>query len=175
MKISDIEPEISVHMTGYSRGQKSLTMAVKLGGKSVATMDFSEYGDIPSIEWIKVDPEYRNRGLGKHMIRELQRMYPNQEIQWGYTTPEGTALYKSIPHKMIEKPEVIRKVEHLKKIKRELKKLEAKLNSLTPEEKTRWIQTVSDRWNRYHDMVSSLEHQLEYDSQTHKKIVDLGN
>ena len=166
-------PEVSVSLTGAHSGQKDMTMTVTIAGQTVAGMDFSEYRGAPSIGWIHVEPQYRMRKLGKLMVSELQRMYPDQEIDWGNTTPEGSRLYASIPHKLIPNPDIIRRVEHLKKIRRELTKLNNRLESMPADQRSKWIGTVSDRWNQYHDLESKLEHELSFDSQTHKKIVDL--
>lgn len=166
-------PRVSVALTGAHSGQKDMTMTVKITGQAVASMDFSEYRGAPSIGWIHVDPQYRNRRLGKLMVGELQRMYPDQEIDWGNTTPEGSQLYASIPHKLIPNPDIIRRSEHLKKIKRELLKLNQRLEDMPPDQRSKWISTLGDRWNQYHDLESKLEHELSVDSHTHKKIVDL--
>lgn len=175
MKIHDIEPQISVSVTGVYRDQTDMRMTVQLGNKVVAALDFSVYQGQPSIKYIKVDSDYRKRGLGKLMIRELQRMYPDQEIDWGYTTPEGTELYRSIKHREVPKPEVIKRLAYLQKLKKQLYKLDLKLRQLPQEQRAKFTNTVSDRWNRYHDIASKLEHELAYDSRTHKKIVDLNN
>ena len=41
---------------------------------------------------IEVLEDYRRQGIATQMLRYLQGQYPNEEIEWGYLTEDGSAL-----------------------------------------------------------------------------------
>jgi hypothetical protein len=42
---------------------------------------------------IKVIDGFQKIGIGKAMVKHLQKQFPDMEIKWGFTTPEGTRSF----------------------------------------------------------------------------------
>lgn len=88
---------IDAELRGYHHGQTDLTFyAFDYDGKKLGRLEFSVYQDRPRIDYIEVLPEARRQGVGRALVNRLQRDYPGIELEWGMTTPEGTALRHAI-------------------------------------------------------------------------------
>ena len=100
------------------------------------------------------------------MLKALQELSPEEEIDWGYTTDDGTNLKRSI--NFIKKPnkEVIAKKAKLAGVRSKLAQLKHKLEELQktdPEKARAFMASVGDRWNKFNDMEYRLENEL-YDN-----------
>ena len=83
--------------TGYASGETYFTMSYEQDGKVVGTVEYGEYAGEPNVKMIEVNPEYRRQGIGKRLLQELQKKYPDSEINFGMTTPDGTKLIDAVP------------------------------------------------------------------------------
>lgn len=63
-------------------------------GMIEAKVDFSVYRGKAYIDWIEVSEDLQRQGIGRQLVKALKAEYP--KIQWGYTTPQGTALKKAV-------------------------------------------------------------------------------
>jgi hypothetical protein len=129
----------------------------------VGYLEYSIYDDVPSIKMIWVVPEYRRYKIAMKMLRTLQSMHPEKEIDWGYTTPDGSNLKNSIDFEKKPNPEVIKKKQKLSGIKSRLQKLNYRLEQMRsrdPKLAGQYISTVSDRWNKFNDLEYGLENEL---------------
>jgi GNAT superfamily N-acetyltransferase len=86
--------KIEQHNRGYHDQQSDNSLIAKLDGKVVGYLDYDEYHDEVHIQMIEVDEEYRRKGIGMALLRELDKLYPETEILYGMETPEGAALIK---------------------------------------------------------------------------------
>ena len=57
-------------------------------------IDYSVYDNVAYINFIKVKDTERRKGIASELIKSLQKEYKN--INWGFTTEDGTALRKSL-------------------------------------------------------------------------------
>jgi GNAT superfamily N-acetyltransferase len=66
-------------------------------GKKMGYIDFQSAKGYPvTIAMIEVEPEFQRQGVATALVRRLQQDFPDQELEWGMTTPEGEALRKAI-------------------------------------------------------------------------------
>ena len=72
-----------------------LMQAVR-GELTVGTIRYSIFEERPHINMIEVLEDYRRQGIATQMLRYLQGQYPNEEIEWGYLTEDGSALYRAV-------------------------------------------------------------------------------
>lgn len=81
---------------GMIGDQMDLTMdLVSPEGQRLGRVDYSVYDGQPAIQMIEVAPEFRRQGVATELLRNLQREYPDQEIDWGSLTSEGSQLYNN--------------------------------------------------------------------------------
>lgn len=78
-------------------GQINGTLRVDIGGADGGRLDYTVYDGIPQISMIEVPEGMRRMGIGGELVRELQRRFPDTEIQWGMTTEDGAALRAALP------------------------------------------------------------------------------
>lgn len=91
-------PAITIYeaVRGCHHGQMDCILAVMQGGQQLAYLDYSVFEDIPHIQMIETLSEQR-RGYASRLVRELQAKFPDQQIEWGYMTPEGICLQSALP------------------------------------------------------------------------------
>ena len=91
-------------------------------GEVVAKLEYSLYDDTVNVQMIEVDPNYRRKGLATKLLQDLQNERPDTEINFGYTTSDGTKLLENITEK-IENPKYNKeKAELIKQYEAESKK-----------------------------------------------------
>lgn len=66
------------------------------GSKTIGLLQFAGNNEYVSIQWIEVAKDWARKGVGSALVDQLAREFPDAELDWGGTTPEGTALRKSI-------------------------------------------------------------------------------
>lgn len=77
-------------------GQIDMLMQAVRGELTVGTIRYSIFEERPHINMIEVLEDYRRQGIATQMLRYLQGQYPNEEIEWGYLTEDGSALYRAV-------------------------------------------------------------------------------
>lgn len=81
--------------TGYYKGQLDATLiAIDDKGSPVGYLDYSVYDGRPNIRM--VEALIKNQGVGRALVEALAKKYPYGDIDWGYTTPDGTALQRAM-------------------------------------------------------------------------------
>jgi GNAT superfamily N-acetyltransferase len=104
----DLPTQYSFHndVTGHHHGQTDGTLyfydRATAGDdwpprRVVGKLDWTKYQGKVFINYIRVTPEFQRRGIGKALVNELKKEFPEEEVVWTNTTPEGTALRKSMP------------------------------------------------------------------------------
>ena len=81
---------------GAHHGQSDMTLFAELGGVAVGRIEYSVFDDQPQVQWIKVMPEYRRKGIATALAKQLQSEYPNTEIEWSNSTEMGTPFIASL-------------------------------------------------------------------------------
>jgi len=80
--------------TGYHHGQTDCIIRANIDGNQVGYLNYSIFEDVAYINHVQVDENFRRQGIAKAMYQKLQE--ENPDIDWGMTTPEGTALKEKI-------------------------------------------------------------------------------
>ena len=120
----DADGHIKEYSTGYSSGETFMAMYYELDGKVVGTLNYGDYEGEPSVKMIEVDPEYRRQGIAQKLLQQLQKKYPNTEIDFGMTTPDGTKLLENTTY-TVEDEEVSAKFARLEEVKKKLAEYDA--------------------------------------------------
>lgn len=108
----------------YHHGQHDLTLWATVDGKRVGKIDYSVYEDDPQIQMIEVNPSARRMGVGTKLLYELQKGYPDKEIDWGSLTTDGVELRNRI--NFVKQPsESIDEFNNLHQLQAQAKKYES--------------------------------------------------
>jgi len=145
----------------FHHGQHDLTLWAKVNNKRVGKIDYSVYEDEPQIQMIEVAPSYRGKGIASQLLYELQRKYPDVEIDWGSLTTDGVGLRKSI--NFIKKPsEYFDEFKQLRKYQNQVKEYETIIadNWATGGEQPDIVKSTMERSYDLDYEISSLEHHL---------------
>lgn len=161
---------------GYHHGQHDLAIVAYNNDDVAGWIDYAVYENEPSIQMIEVKDQYKRLGLAKQMLMKLQNKYPEQEIDWGSLTADGSKLYNSMKWKQIPGPgyETYKSLQAWKEKQNELEKVVAPfLSSRKPmsdasEELQQAINDYFDLSNDIHDATDLLQ---RYDQQVYYKIM----
>ena len=150
--------------TGYAYDETYFTMSYTQDGKEVATLEYGEYEGKPNVKMIEVDPEYRRKGIATKLLQELQRKYPDTEINFGMTTPDGSKLLESITYDVTDEA-VVADRQKLKDLQAELDDLQEKLDVLydtdpLTEEQRSELEKLGDRWQEVYEAIHYLSEDL---------------
>jgi GNAT superfamily N-acetyltransferase len=159
----------------YKAGVYDATLIVSVDGEQAGYLSYSVYKNVPAIKMIWVSPNYRRQKIAVQMLKSLQSMFPTEEIDWGYTTDDGSALKQNINFRSVPNTKVSQTKTKLIAVRSQLAKLSHKLETLqkTDVEKARkFVQAVSDRWNNLHDLAYKLENQLSTMGSEYTKFID---
>jgi GNAT superfamily N-acetyltransferase len=170
----DLDLSITNSVTGSFRGGYDGVLVAKTPDQQVGYLEYSVYNDVPAIKIVEVLPEFRRHKIAKRLLKALQELSPNHEIQWGYTTDAGSKLKQSIDFVNKPRPEITKKKEKLRAIKSKLTKLNYKLENLkdkNPEAARKFINSVSDKWNKLNDLEHRLENELSYDNKEYTRLI----
>ena len=144
---------------GYGHGQHDLTLVARRSGQIVGAVDFSLYQGEVAIKMIR--SAHERQGIGSAMMRELQRRYPDQEIEWGSLTAAGAGLYDKLEWDEVEVPEVRAKLDRLAALRKRLDGFQAAVDAFeqgTPSEAARErLMALVEPWNEVQDEFDRLE------------------
>ena len=161
----NVKNNIKETLTGYASGETYFTMTYEENSKTVGTLEYGEYDGKPNVKMIEISKEYRRKGIATKLLQELQRKYPDQEIDFGMTTEDGTKLLNAITYDVIDK-NVVADRKKLKNLQNELNDLQEKLDYLydieNPTDKqTREMIRLGDKWQEVYESVRELEDELK--------------
>jgi hypothetical protein len=143
--------DIKNEVRGSHSGQLDQTLYIEDGDKTIAYLDYSEYHGTPHVQYLWVSDDQRRNGLGAALIRKLQSLHPNEEIDFGGLTDGGAALINSLQFKKVSNPYLTRVSKMLTKVKAKL----AALQNASDDEKKKAGE--SGVWNKLYDMENKLE------------------
>ena len=126
-EVSEQTNNITEEATGSASGETYFTMSYKQDGKVVGTLQYGEYNGEPNVKMVEVDPEYRRQGIGTKLLQELQKKYPDVEIDFGMQTPDGSKLIENSTY-TVENKEVTDKLARIEEIKQKLAKYDEGYN-----------------------------------------------
>ena len=80
-------------LINHHHGQSDLKLkAFDEKGDLMGYIEYSEFEDKPSVQYIKTLPEHSRKGVATNLLLELQKKYPDVEIGLGYSTDDGSKL-----------------------------------------------------------------------------------
>lgn len=171
-EITDLK--ISNHVVDSFRGGYRGTLIARTSERQIGYLEYSIYNDVPKIEMIEVIPAFRRSKVARQMLKALQELSPNEEIDWGYTTADGSKLRGSIDFIRRANPEIIKKKQKLAGVKSKLAQMNHKLDQLlatNPELARKYTATVQDRWNALNDLEYRLENELSTDRGEYSNLI----
>lgn len=163
-KYSVSDKNIKDVSTGYASGETYFTMSYTQDGETVGTLEYGEYDGQPNVKMIEVDPEHRRQGIATKLMQELQKKYPEAEIDFGMSTPDGTKLLDAITYDVTDDA-VVADRQKLKDLQTELNELQEKLDVLydtetLTEAQEAELHKLGDRWTEVYDSIRELEKNL---------------
>ena len=112
--------EINTYSRAAYDGQVDMTKEIKdNNGNVIAKLDYSLYEDTVNVQMIEVDPNHRRKGLGMKLLQDLQKQYPDTEIDFGMSTPDGTKLLEKATY-TVENKEVADKLARIEELQKKL-------------------------------------------------------
>jgi GNAT superfamily N-acetyltransferase len=91
------------HSRNYYHETSYLTLVAYLNGNPVGHIDFNVFENNLSIEMVEVKKDFKRRGIGKAMMDELYKEYPDLDVNIGYTTDEGEAFFEKNPVRQLDR------------------------------------------------------------------------
>lgn len=85
-------------VTGFYCGQMNGTLLACHGPDRIVVggIGWQQYRGSVLIAWIEVAEGWKRQGIASALFHGLQSEFPHKVIEWGYTTPEGTALREAL-------------------------------------------------------------------------------
>lgn len=111
---------------------------------------------------LEVKKEFRRMGVGTKLLKQLQNMFSEEEIDLGMLTPDGTKLMQNIKRDFQENPSYKKAKERYEEIKSEIQRIMAKIDKKNYSE--------ANKLNDLHDEEYELE-QLLLDMKTGKYFI----
>jgi hypothetical protein len=166
MRAAEFIPEsidITQNVTGHHGGQTDIQLVARNENGVAGYLDYSVWNGQIQIGMIHV--HQKRSGVGTALVKELQKMYPTTEIDWGMTTPEGTQLYKSLEFEDVPNASVIRKMKQLDALKTKNAEYEAlgktwEASDKTEKDRRAYLDATAD-WNDVYDAIHDLERELD--------------
>lgn len=155
-----------IQYNDYRSGQHYANLIAIQNNNEIGRIAFSVYQNVPSIQHIS--SKVRRIGLATKMIKYLQSQFPEQEIDFGGLTDDGSHLYKSLKFKEIPNTNYdFAEYDEMLKIKSDLYS-KIKKYGIDPDNPD-WdnldltqINIVADLLNDYSDNAYNLEKELQY-------------
>lgn len=163
--VSDMK--ISTFSTGASGDEVYMRSEMKDGDKLAGYVEYSVYNDVPAIQYIHTEDDFKRQGVATKLMQDLQRQYPDKEIEFGMTTPDGTKFLDSITYE-VKNEKVAAQKKELQSLKDEMTRNEAELNRLydkmdndmLSEAENKKLDKLGERWDELNDGIRNLEDDL---------------
>lgn len=163
--VSDMK--ISTFSTGASGDEVYMRSEMKNGDKLAGYVEYSIYNDVPAIQYIHTEDDFKRQGVATKLMQDIQRQYPNTEIEFGMTTPDGTKLLDSITYE-VKNEKVAAQKKELQSLKDEMTRNETELNRLydkldndtLSEAENQKLDKLGERWDELNDGIRNLEDDL---------------
>jgi hypothetical protein len=107
----------------HSYGEDFYVLRAKVGDKVIAFLKYGVYENEPNIKMIEVDKAWRRMGIATDMIKKLQALYPDTEIDLGYATDDGGKFIKSLNRKFYPNAQYKKLTERLSKVTSEINRI----------------------------------------------------
>lgn len=152
---------------GSHSGQTDRVMkAYDDSGEYLGHLDYVVYNGEPSVSYIEVVEKHKRKGVGTALLKNLQKAYPDTEIDLGYSSEDGSMLVSSLKKRFIENP-------RYDEVRNELIELQGRAEMLTSqieswrelnaedrEDQREEILRKGDELNELNDRIYDLENEL---------------
>jgi len=172
MKISETQYKFNDEMLGSHSGQTDMKLSLEHNGDIVAHLVYTVYQGVPAISMIEV--KEKRKSYGSALVKKLQSLYPDEEIEWGMTTDEGEKLRKSFNYKKVPTEHYDDFVRY-KRVKKELDTYQYRANELwskdtLSDEEKKELKSIGEKLNDLNDEVYDLEDIIDFEK-PYKKII----
>ncbi|MGV0949298.1 MAG: GNAT family N-acetyltransferase [Azonexus sp.] len=151
---------------GAHNGQSDMTLYAEIDGVAVGRIEYCVFNDQPYVQYIFTSPEYRRKGIGTAMAKQLQKEYPGVEIEWSGSTDSGTPFIASLDREFDPTPnyDVMKKAYDDAKAERdaiqaEFDAVDFTAANLTPEQKRAFLMK-GERMNDIETFLWDMEDRL---------------
>lgn len=159
-------PAFTTELTAAQDGQTNHTLTAVLPDGKSGTLEYAVYQGRPSISMISVPESSRRHGIGTSLVQELQRQFPDTEIEWGMMTADGAALRDSLAFRTVD-TEFAGKFQALDQVRARLAEIEALHNA-----GQQLNESDLAGWNDLLDLEFDLERELQ-DKEPSKQLIEL--
>lgn len=151
-------------MRGHHHDQSDMTLiACDSSRKEIGTLDYSVWRGKVAVQMITA--AVRGLGVGPALVRELQRMYPTTEIDFGMLTADGAKMLAKMSSTFTPNPEfetATKRLAQLKAQEAKWRKLSDHFHANPTEAGRAKLRALGDRWNDLNDEVWQLENDLPH-------------
>lgn len=166
---------------GAHSGQTDNILKATANGKEVGSIEYTVFNGSPQISMISVADGFQRKGIATELVKQLQRTFPDAEIDWGMMTKDGTALKNSLKSIEVKDPEIAAKQAELDAAIAERTAFEQQAKQFDVEnltdsqrqQRAEFFARVGDRWNELHDKIDALQSELA-DAKPSKILIDTG-
>lgn len=164
-KISKISKISSTPMPNYTiktdytdshdNQQDAILRAVDGDNNLLGSLSFSVYEGIPSVQMLDVFPAYQRKGIATALLKELQNQFPNETIELGMSSGEGSKLLKSINFKYTPNQEYSKLSQELNEVNKRIEELNMtyeKWRLLSKEQQEKARESLSKQADEYHSL-----------------------
>jgi GNAT superfamily N-acetyltransferase len=144
-------------------GQLDMRLSAIDDNKEIGYIIYAEFRGDVYIQYIEVLPEYRRMKIGTKLMQYLQSLYPNQELNTGMKTDDGSALYNSLQKKTLENQGYEQLLKEKEEKEKELQEVEKRLNvfyeSGSGNNRPEFI-ALGDRWSELYDRINEIDSEM---------------
>ncbi len=150
-------------VVGSHSGQTDLRLNAKNEkGETIGHIDYTDFRGEIHIKYIEVLPAYRRQGVGTKLMKELQKGYPNVEINTGMLTEEGSQLYNSLQKQTIKNEPYEDYLKEKEEKSKRLAIVEKQLDEFysakeIDESRQPEFLALGDEWNKLYDRISDID------------------
>lgn len=161
-------------------GETFHSLSVLAGDQPLGRVDFSVYQDVPRVQMVEVAAAMRRRGLGSQLLIELQRRYPDVEIELGGASNEGAALVAGLARETVESP-LKEKFQALATAEKTLADWQARVAEFDALAQPsvgqqlshkNFLRSVMGQWDTLRDQIDDLRRELDNEKPT-KTLIKL--
>ncbi len=172
MKVSDTQYHFKDEMMGSHSGQIDMHLSLHVDGSKVGYIDYTIFHGVPEISMIEVYD--KGKSYGKALVKKLQSLYPDEEIQWGHTTKEGEALRNSFQYKKVP-TEYYNDFIKYKATKKKLDQYQERADELWSKDdissgEKEELSKIANEMNDLNDIIYDLEDIIDFEK-PYKKII----
>lgn len=98
-----LKPQIEIEELHLDHrwGEDIYVLRAKINGEIVGKLNYGVYENEPNVKMLEVAPKWRRLGIATKLLKHLQQLYPDTEIELGYATKLGGKFLKSINRQFI--------------------------------------------------------------------------